>query len=515
MHHEVEILLTLLLIATSVAILVRYVQLPYTVMLVLGGLVLGVLHYLPEVKMSPEIVMTIFLPILLFEAAINIEYSHLKADMKSILTMAVLGVLISLFVTAGVMHWLGGLPWLIALLFGSLIVATDPVSVLAIFKKLGVPHRLTAIVEGESLFNDGTAIVAFQIILAVVVSGRFSAVDGIQKFLVVCLGGLAVGLVIAYASIVLLEKIDDHLLELMITTVLAYGAYMVAESLHVSGVIAVVSAGIMVGNMGWERAMTATTRVAVLTFWEYAAFVINSLIFLLIGLQIHLDELLRFAPLIGIGILALFAGRILAIYPLAWALNAALKARLPMKWMHILVWGNLKGALSMALVMSLPADVPYRKELLVTIFGVVLFSLLVPGFSMTLFLKWLKLAQKDSIAEKFALLQGELVAVRSALAELELMHASGKFSKLIYEEQKAKYTERLDALEKEMGQLQSTEPELVQLMSNMAKKHLLITQKSSVQSAFRNGILSAGASQILVHDLNRQLEDLEISDSEH
>jgi CPA1 family monovalent cation:H+ antiporter len=515
MHHEVETLLTLLLIATSVAILVRYVQLPYTVMLVLGGLVLGVLHYLPEVQMTPEIVMTIFLPILLFEAAINIEYSHLKADMKSILTMAVLGVLISLFVTAGVMHWLGGLPWLIALLFGSLIVATDPVSVLAIFKKLGVPHRLTAIVEGESLFNDGTAIVAFQIILAVVVTGRFSAVDGIQKFLVVCLGGLAVGLVIAYGAIVLLEKIDDHLLELMITTVLAYGAYMVAESLHVSGVIAVVSAGIMVGNMGWERAMTATTRVAVLTFWEYAAFVINSLIFLLIGLQIHLDELLRFAPLIGIGILALFAGRILAIYPLAWALNAGLKARLPMKWMHILVWGNLKGALSMALVMSLPADVPYRKELLVTIFGVVLFSLLVPGFSMTFFLKWLKLAQKDSVAEKFELLQGELVAVRSALAELELMHASGKFSKLIYEEQKAKYTQRFETVEKEMAQLQSTEPGLVQLMSIMAKKHLLITQKSSVQSAFRNGILSAGASQALVHDLNRQIDDLETSDSGH
>ncbi|MBT9547013.1 MAG: Na+/H+ antiporter [Candidatus Sericytochromatia bacterium] len=515
MHHEVETLLTLLLIATSVAILVRYVQLPYTVMLVLGGLVLGVLHYLPEVQMTPEIVMTIFLPILLFEAAINIEYSHLKADLKSILTMAVLGVLISLFVTAGVMHWLGGLPWLIALLFGSLIVATDPVSVLAIFKKLGVPHRLTAIVEGESLFNDGTAIVAFQIILAVVVSGRFSAVDGIQKFLVVCLGGLAVGLVIAYGAIVLLEKIDDHLLELMITTVLAYGAYMVAESLHVSGVIAVVSAGIMVGNMGWERAMTATTRVAVLTFWEYAAFVINSLIFLLIGLQIHLDELLRFAPLIGIGILALFAGRILAIYPLAWALNAGLKARLPMKWMHILVWGNLKGALSMALVMSLPADVPYRKELLVTIFGVVLFSLLVPGFSMTFFLKWLKLAQKDTIAERFELLQGELVAVRSALAELELMHASGKFSKLIYEAQKATYTQRFESVEKEIAQLQSTEPELVQLMSNMAQKHLLITQKSSVQSAFRNGILSAGASQALVHDLNRQIDDLEISDSAH
>lgn len=515
MHHEVETLLILLLIATSVAILVRYIQLPYTVMLVLGGLVLGVLHYLPEVKMTPEIVMTIFLPILLFEAAINIEYSHLKADLKSILTMAVLGVLISLFVTAGVMHWLGGWPWLIALLFGSMIVATDPVSVLAIFKKLGVPHRLTAIVEGESLFNDGTAIVAFQIILAVVISGRFSAVDGLQKFLVVCLGGLAVGLVIAYGAIVLLEKIDDHLLELMITTVLAYGAYMVAESLHVSGVIAVVTAGIMVGNMGWERAMTATTRVAVLTFWEYAAFVINSLIFLLIGLQIHLDELMRFAPLIGVGILALFAGRILAIYPLAWALNRGLKARLPMKWMHILVWGNLKGALSMALVMSLPADIPYRKELLVTIFGVVLFSLLVPGFSMTLFLKWLKLAQKDSIAEQFELLQGELVAVRAAMAELELMHLSGKLSKLIYDSEKNRYTDRLTAIERDIERLQSDQPELVQLMSLMAKRHLLITQKSSVQSAFRNGILSAGASQTLVHGLNQQISELEIAESEH
>ncbi|PIQ24681.1 Na+/H+ antiporter [bacterium (Candidatus Blackallbacteria) CG17_big_fil_post_rev_8_21_14_2_50_48_46] len=515
MHHEVETLLTLLLIATSVAILVRYIQLPYTVMLVLGGLVLGVLHYLPEVEMTPEIVMTIFLPILLFEASINIEYSHLRADMKSILTMAVFGVVISLFVTGGVMHWLGGMPWMIALLFGSMIVATDPVSVLSIFKKLGVPHRLTAIVEGESLFNDGTAIVAFQIILAVVVTGHFSAMEGLQKFLLVCLGGLAVGLVIAYGAIVLLEKIDDHLLELMITTVLAYGTYLVAESLHVSGVIAVVTAGIMVGNMGWERAMTPTTRVAVLTFWEYAAFVINSLIFLLIGLQIHLNELLHFAPIIGAGILALFAGRILAIYPLAWILNLGLKARLPMKWMHILVWGNLKGALSMALVMSLPADVPYRKELLVTIFGVVLFSLLGPGLSMNPFLKILKLSKKESFAEQFELLQGELVALRSALAELELMHGAGKFSKMIYEEQKVKYSLRLEEVERDIGMIQQEEPKLVHLQSLSAERHLLVTQKSSVRDAFRNGILSESSSQALIHGINRKIYDLELSDPDH
>jgi monovalent cation:H+ antiporter, CPA1 family len=514
MHHEVETLLTLLLIATSVAILVRYIQLPYTVMLVLGGLVLGVLHYLPEVEMSPEIVMTIFLPILLFEAAINIEYSHLKADLKSILTMAIVGIVISLLITGAVVHWLGGLPWIIALLFGSMIVATDPVSVLAIFKKLGVPHRLTAIVEGESLFNDGTAIVAFQIILGIVVTGHFSAVDGVQKFLLVCIGGLAVGLAIAYGAIVLLEKIDDHLLELMITTVLAYGTYMVAESLHVSGVIAVVTAGIMVGNLGWERAMTATTRVAVLTFWEYASFVINSLIFLLIGLQLRVSELLHFAPLIGIGILALFAGRIIAIYPLCWVLNRTVKARLPFKWMHILVWGNLKGALSMALVMSLPADIPYRKELLVTIFGVVLFSLIVPGLSMNILLKWLNLTQKDDLIEEFESLQGQLFGIRSVIQELDSMHNSGKLSTGIYQVQKEKYMTQLEHIERDMGMLQSTDPRLGRLQSLYAEKHLLVTQKSSIRDAFRNGMVSESCAQGLIHTLNQQLADLELNESE-
>lgn len=514
MHHEITTLLTLLMIATSVAMLVRYINLPYTVMLVLGGLLLGVLHYLPEVQMSPEVVMTIFLPILLFEAAINIEYSHLKADLKPILTFAVPGVLISLGVTAACMHYGVHFPWPIALLFGSLIVATDPVSVLAIFKKLGVPPRLTALVEGESLFNDGTAVVAFQIVLAMVVTGSFSVMSSIQQFLFVCFGGLAVGMVLSYAAIVVLEKFDDHLLELMITTVLAYSAYLVAEHFHVSGVIAVVSAGIMMGNLGWEKAMTPTTRVTISTFWEFAAFLINSLIFLLIGLQIHLKELREFWPLIAVGIFALFAGRIASVYPLAALLNA-LNAKIPVRWTHILVWGNLKGALSMALVMSLPADVPYRRELLVTIFGVVLFSLLIPGVTMGRFLQMLGVGKKDALVTDFEAKRGELLGLRSALSELEQLYAHGRLSVSMYGQQQRQYQTRIAQVEQELNEMVDANSLLESLESNAVQRHLLVAQKSSYREAYRSGLLSEGAAHALIRDVNNELEALEQQHNGH
>lgn len=514
MHHEITTLLTLLMIATSVAMLVRYINLPYTVMLVLGGLLLGVMHYLPEVQMSPEVVMTIFLPVLLFEAAINIEYSHLKADLKPILTFAVPGVLISLAVTGACMHYGANFPWPIALLFGSLIVATDPVSVLAIFKKLGVPPRLTALVEGESLFNDGTAVVAFQIVLAMVVTGSFSLMASIQQFLFVCFGGLAVGLVLSYAAIVLLEKFDDHLLELMITTVLAYSAYLVAEHFHVSGVIAVVSAGIMMGNLGWEKAMTPTTRVAISTFWEFAAFLINSLIFLLIGLQIHLDELIAFLPLIGVGIIALFAGRMLSVYPLAGVLNA-LNAKIPFRWAHILVWGNLKGALSMALVMSLPENVPYRRELLVTIFGVVLFSLLIPGVTMGKFLSLLGIGKKDEAEAAFEAQRGTLLGLRTALSELEQLYAHGRISAMLYGQQKNHYQARIEQVERELTEMVDANESLEVLQNNSIHRHLLMAQKSSYREAFRSGLLSESAAHDLIRDVNNELESMDQASGGH
>ncbi len=514
MHHEITTLLTLLMIATSVAMLVRYINLPYTVMLVLGGLLLGLLHYLPEVQMSPEVVMTIFLPILLFEAAINLEYSHLRSDLKPILTFAVPGVLISLLITGACMHYGAGFPWAIALLFGSLIVATDPVSVLAIFKKLGVPPRLTALVEGESLFNDGTAVVAFQIVLAMVVTGNFSVMASVQKFLFVCFGGLATGLILSYAAIVLLEKFDDHLLELMITTVLAYSAYLVAEHFHVSGVIAVVSAGIMMGNLGWAKAMTPTTRVAISTFWEFAAFIINSLIFLLIGLQIHLEYLVEFLPTIGIGIVALFAGRMLSIYPLAGLLNV-MNAKIPFKWTHILVWGNLKGALSMALVMSLPENVPYRRELLITIFGVVLFSLLVQGVTMGRFLGFLGIGKKNEIVEAFEAQRGTLLGLRSGLSSLEQMYAQGKVGATLYQEKKSTYAASIEAAENTITAMMNSHKELATLQSNSVRRHLLIAQKSSYREAFRSGLLSESTAHDLIRNVNNELEAMEQSEEGH
>jgi monovalent cation:H+ antiporter, CPA1 family len=399
-HLAVSTLMALLLIASAVAMATKWVRVPYTLALVIVGLLISPLHFLPDIHISPELILLIFLPALLFEAALNLRLDQLRINAIPILTLAVFGVCVSTAVVGLIVHAIVGVPWPSAFLVGAMISATDPVSVLALFKSYSLPKQLASLIESESLFNDGTAVVVFHIVLGFVVGTVTSSTgrlvwSSLQEFALVVLGGMAVGAAVGLVGSTLTSYFDDHLLEITLTTIAAYGSYLTAEWFKVSPVIAVLVAGLVIGNYGRKKGMSATTQIAVDSFWEYAAFVVNSLVFLLIGLEIRLPQLATAASSVAWGVLAMLAGRIVAVYGLL-ALTKLMGSPVPIRWQHVLFWGGLRGSLSIALVLSLPSSVPGRARFVFMIFGAVLFSLLAQGLTVKPLLRWLKFSAQES-----------------------------------------------------------------------------------------------------------------------
>ncbi len=392
---HVETLLALLLVASATAVVIKWVRVPYAVALVIAGLIIGLSKVMPPVSMTPELVLLIFLPALLFEASWNMDIEALRRDWLSIGVLATVGVIVCMFAVASILHFVGGMNMQTSLLFGAMVSATDPVSVIALFRQMGIDKRLTMILEGESLFNDGTAVVMFQMMLVLALSGgEFSLANTVGSFCFVVFGGAILGAITGYAASRITSAFDDHLLEITLTMVTAYGSYLLAGYLHVSSIIAVVAAGIVVGNYGSRTGMSTTTRFAVNSFWEYAAFLVNSLLFLLIGLQVQLPLLIKHANVIGLGVLAVFAARLLVVYGICPFVSSK-RLPIPGKWRHLMFWGGLRGALVMALALSLPLAFPAREAIINMTFGVVLFTLLVPGLTMEPLVRFLGMAPKE------------------------------------------------------------------------------------------------------------------------
>lgn len=302
-------LITLLLIACGVGVAVKYVRVPYTIALVIVGLLVGLTGIFPEIPLTQDVVFTLILPPLLFEGALAMDIRHLRENLKPILALATAGLLLTILVT-GYITSMVGIPLLLALIFAAMASPTDPVSVLATFRKLGAPKRLTTLLEGESIINDGTAVVIFSILLEML-RGEVSMLRGFAEFLLVCAGGAAVGFVVGYAAYRILSYIDDPLIEVTITLILAFGTFLVAEQLGVSGVIAVVAAGLIIGNYG--------TRITLVNFWSAVVFLVNSLVFILIGIDTHIFELVKYWNYVAVAIPAVLIGRAVAVYPVLTA----------------------------------------------------------------------------------------------------------------------------------------------------------------------------------------------------
>lgn len=498
-------LLAFFIVIIVVGLAARYLRLPYTTVLVLAGLGIEFLGFLPVVELTPELVLLLFLPPLAFEAAFHLDFEQLRRDLVPIGVFALLGVLVTMLVTGGIMAWGLGWRWDIALLFGTLVAATDPVSVVAIFRELGVSKRLSTLVEGESLFNDGTSIVLFRIVLAMVVAGSVNPAASLLDFLRLVLGGAMLGFVLGYLTSRLLRRIDDYLIEISSTVVLAWGSYLLAEFMGVSGVISVVVAGLVLGNYGGRISFSPTTKIVLGHVLEFISFVANSFIFLLIGIQIvvaHISE--HVVPILW-AIFAVLVARAVAVYGLSFPLSR-LSVPIPFRWRHLIFWGGLRGGVTLALALSLPVNVPLRDALILAAFGVVLFTLVVQGLTVKPLLEALRLVPREDLRLEYEKKRGRLLALRSADRRLKGMLEEGSLSEQAYSHLESRYAPQEGVLEEELQALHSQHPELTESESAAAELEALRAQRSALFDLNRRGLIADEAYRELTAEIDARLQ---------
>jgi CPA1 family monovalent cation:H+ antiporter len=400
-------MVALVVVATLVGIIAHKVKLPYTVLLMLVGIGLSFIGLVPNIELTQELLLGVFLPALLFEAAIHFPFNELKKFAPTIATLAAPGVILTALATAlvlmieistfkvnaemGFMHYL---------LFGTIIAATDPIAVIALFKQLGVKKKLSVILEGESLFNDGTAIVMYSVVLTALTSVVFSIKDGAFLFVTEAVFGILLGGICGAVANFVMPFAKDPLISIAITTVAAYGSYLVADSLHASGVLATATAGLLLGDMGRRGGVEPSSRMAVVSFWRYLSFFVSSIVFLLVGLKVNLMFLVDHRQLILLAYLAVLASRAISVF-LPMRLLARLGQPMNPRSATAIWWGGLRGSLSMVLVLSIPDSIAGKDALIAMTFGVVVLSVLVQGSTMGALVKALGLVEKRSEAMAF------------------------------------------------------------------------------------------------------------------
>jgi CPA1 family monovalent cation:H+ antiporter len=376
-------LVALLITVPIVAGLARRLGLPYTVVLVFVGLAVAVLPVSVDLGITPDAAVSLLLPGLVFEAAYRLDGTELRRTFGGVALLAIPGVIISAGVVAVVLHLATGLPVEEAFLVGAMVSATDPVAVVSTMRQYRAPSRLVTLVDAESLFNDGTGVLVY-IVALLALGGGSSLADDAWQFVAGLTVSVAIGLFGGMAIAWVAGRTRDHLIELSLTVLAAYGTYLVALEVHESGIIASVVAGVVLGTYGRENALTARARRSIDEVWEFIAFLFTAAVFLLIGVVTPLSSLeAAFVPIVW-GVAAVLLGRALVVYGLLGG-AARLERRiglvpaLPLAWLHVLNWAGLRGAVATALALSLPATVPDRALLQGTVFGIVLFTLVVQG----------------------------------------------------------------------------------------------------------------------------------------
>lgn len=410
--QQIEQLVLLLIVSLVVALIARQLRFPYTLALVLAGLALGWLPFVPTVQLNPEVVLFIFIPALLFEGSWSISVSVLLKNWLAVLLLAVPGLLISLAVVAVALRFGGGLTWLEAILLGTIISPTDPVAVVGLFRQLRMGERMRTIIEGESLFNDGVGAAAYTVVLGLLLVETGVSAQTMSEWQIslgalwLFVGGPLLGFVFGFLISRLVARFDDYLIEMTITFSAAYGVYLLGEFLHTSGLLAVVVAGLTLGSYGRQRSMSERTRTVVDDVWEFIGYIANSLLFLLLGMQIGSSHI---GPAVGPllwAIVGVIVGRAVMIYLLftfhdgiaRWyahrrqSEHKSLRRHLmpvPRSWRPIILLSGLRGALSLALVLSLPHEMHNASLFEFVTYGVVLVTLVGQGIAMRVILpRW-------------------------------------------------------------------------------------------------------------------------------
>jgi len=458
---------TIVLLLASVAALVliaRKLALPYPVVLVLAGLALSFVPHLPEVKLDPNIVFFFFLPALIYPAALFTSWRDFRRNLRPILLLAVGLVLLTTITIAWVAHSLvPGLPWAAAFALGAIVSPPDAVAATSVIRRLSVPHRIKAILEGESLVNDATALVAFQFAVAALMTGSFSLGHAAVRFMWVAIGGIGFGLLVGLAMRWVQRHLDDPPVQITISLLTPFLAYLPAEHLHISGVLAVVTAGMY---LGWHSPVIvrARYRLQAFAFWEMVVFLLNGFVFITIGLQ--LPAILRalkgesLTSLIDDGLLvsgAVVLVRIAWVFPATYLprlLSRKLRARDPSPpWQLVALvgWAGMRGVVSLAAAFALPfvlndgTAFPGRNYILFLTFSVILATLVFQGLTLPVLIRQLGIRDDGSTDEEER--SARVEANKAALELIEQLPANGEFSTDTVNRVRAEYDERLEQLD--------------------------------------------------------------------
>ncbi|MBD3203568.1 Na+/H+ antiporter [Candidatus Woesearchaeota archaeon] len=513
---NIEIVITVLIIISIVSLIARKFNLPSTLVLILTGLFLSFFDMDLGIHLTPELLLTLFLPALLFEGAMNIDFSEFRRNLKSISVFSIIGVLTSVFSAGFLVHYILKIPWQISFLLATMIVPTDPIAVLNIFKKLGVSKKLTTIIEGESLFNDGTSLVLFKLFLAGVVTGSFSIKSSLVGFARLFFGGIALGFLLGYLLSKILKRVDDSMIQLSLTTVLAYSSFLIAEKLGLSGVVCSVTSGLVIGNYA-TRFISPSSKISIASFWEFIGSILNSIVFLLIGIEISIDNLITHINPIVLAFVSIIAARAVSIYVLSFLINKIDDSKLitgidefiPLKWQHVIIWGGLHGGLSMVLALSLEQSIPNRDLLLSSVFGVVFISLVLQGTTMAKLLNFLNLSKTKTDPEiEYEKATADLIRTNASEDELEELWKKKLISKKIYKKFKSRIKRLKKKSEKNFDRIYDKFPELEKTQKKEVEKSLLISQKSSLIDAHKSGIISEKTKNRIVTEIDRKIVEL-------
>ncbi|WP_404786345.1 cation:proton antiporter [Altericista sp. CCNU0014] len=500
--------LLVLSISLSVATLPRifswFRQIPYTLLLVIVGLGLAFVD-VRLVDLSPALILSIFLPPLLFEAAWNLKWSELKQELLPIGLYAVFGVTIAIAGIALGLNQLAGVPLATALPIGASLSATDPVSVIALFRELGVGSRLSVLMEGESLFNDGMAVVAFSFLVALPMgTADLSLQSAAIEFGRVVGIGIAVASLIGFGISYLTQRFDLPLVEQSLTLVSAYGTYLIVEDLGGSGVIGVVTMGLILGNFGSRIGMNPRTRIIVSEFWEFLAFFVNSIVFLLIGDQIRFNILGQNLTIVAITLIAMIVTRAIALYSLSALSNRFTESTIPLKEQTVLWWGGLRGSVSIALALSVPVSLPDREKIIATVFGVVLFTLLVQGLTIKPLLERLNLLGNQPLQQQFSEAIARLSALKRVLQHLGQSGNRPAIEPEFYRYQESLIKGELVRLEEEIETLQDEHPDLRAFAAEQFRSELLVIEADTYAEFVRAGRLNRELSPFLQKDISSE-----------
>lgn len=520
---RVEIIVVALFsVATAVALVARRLKLPYTVALVIAGLALGGVRAFEVPHLTKDLLYAVFLPGLLFEAAFHLEFRRFLQNKLAVFSLAIPGVVAAVVVTTLLLVPVVNGIELSAkhpeftigqgLVFAALIAATDPIAVVALFKSVGAPKRLAVLVEGESLLNDGTSVVIFTLVLSFVAGRPTSFPIAALDFVRVVGMGVLIGTLLGYGASFVIHKVDDPMIEITLTTVAAYGSFAAAENFHFSGVMATVTAGMLCGNHAARTGMSASTRVAVNSFWEYLAFALNSLVFLLIGFEVRLSSLLEAWKPIVVAYIAVTTARAVVTLVVALILRRTREC-IPYSWVAVLTWGGLRGALSMVLVLGLPADFAHRELIVSMTFGVVIISILTQGVSMAPLLRRLGLVAASETRAEHDRLRGTLKATRAALAEIRRMGTHQGFAERTLSPVRADYEERVEQIEDALRELHERSEDIFEEERLIVKRQALIVEKDAILEAYRGGEIGEASYESLLADVDARLFELESDES--